>query len=714
MAGGTTRPNATVYLLSDTGMDMQNSIWWDKYAYQDGPKQYQWYWHGVKAHWFKAHSFNSGYWYMNMVNAYQGYVDVGRIPLNDLSIPMWQEGLGSDRASDESRLIPYSEILLGTCDYIMFANGINDQTSQWYYAFVDTIEPINFNTARVHFTIDAIETYGQYFNFGPSMVVRDMQHLERKADNTPNKEYMNYEPEPFTPSNTDYVFQRLGTDQPLVEKSNLGKYSRVLVMSDVSLRESDITPNQYYGGLPSFKMSESSVEGAVYLGIGVYYLPSRKCATLDLLGSYNAIEHLLYTYMVPEKLTSLSGTSGEPIFLGDMQGYVNAGYKGDVIDKLLTPIKFSDKLNATADQDGFEPLNLKCYSSPTTYVSIGDKQGGSLEIDLQNLEEFEVTPSNFFNLRVLLNLSISPNVGSCLYVLNNQEYEGGEHDPMVTLWQMPSYSMTPNNSGYNQDYVEANMRKRMALKYTLLGTGLGMVGSLSKAAISMIPGGTVAGSIAKAGSSLAGNPIGDMGSNLKGYGMRNMLSAITATENAKMKEVYGLPKAVGGSPQGFTRYNMNYAGYEYFFVHQKTSIIKKYDMMYTIYGYQQNEFRYPNINTRRRWTFVQLDTVNIIDKGHTSAVPSWARNQIEERLKSGVTFWNVRWALLGDGDKDADPQSIQSFDDSRIQQNLGHNFVRNYGNFETREYMKENLSIVGGYCDDYSPYPSGNGLLPPD
>lgn len=695
------KPNSTVYLCSDTGMDYNNSIWWDKYAYQDGPKEYQGYWHHVKGLWFKAHSCCSGFWYLTFTSADKGYVQLGRTPLQN-GTPKGEEGLRSQVDDEiENTKVPFADVLLGTCDYMYFTNGVDDDVSRQYFAFIDRIEAVNQNVARVYFTLDAIETYGEYFNFGPSVVTRDMQHLERKADMTPNRPKMNFHPEPLVPSQQDYVFQRFSQTQDIIEKSNLGPYSKLFTVSDVSLAQADITPNTYYGGLPSFKMSEATVEDQVSLGVGVYYLPNRKCATLDLLGSYNAVEHLLYTYMVPEKLVNISG-GPEPVLIRNTAGSMNAEYKSSNPLTLKVPIKFNDNPSTDENADGYMPTNLKCFYSPQCYLSITDCQGGSLEVELQNLAEHEVTPQNYFNLDVLWNMSIAPNVGSCFYVRNLDDIQGGLEDPFVTLWQMPSYAMTPNNSGYNQDYVMANYYKNRALKQVTIGVASG-VGSLALSTVPIL--GVVSEFFQGAGKGLIqGSAMGAIDT----YAKAKDLEA-----TAHIKETFGLPKAVGGMAQGFTRFNMNYTGYAYFFVHLRTEIIKAVDTLMSIIGYAQGEFRYPHINTRRRWTYVQCPNVNIIDKGHKSAVPHWAKQQIQSRLASGVTFWNVRWALMGDGDKDADPSSITSYDDGRIQAVKGHRFVRNYGNLETRNYIAENISIEGGYSADYEDN-KGTGLLDPD
>lgn len=701
------KPNSTVYLCADTGMDWNNSIWWDKYAYQSGPRELQGYWHNVKGLWFKAHACCEGFWYLEMISHNKGFVKVGRTPLNNNSIPQGEAGLHSQVDDDKALAVPFADILLGRCDYIYYTTGYNNDASRQYFGFITDIETLNFDTAIVRFTLDAIQTYGEYFNFGPSLVQRDMQHQEKAFNGVPVRKNMNFQPEPMVPSVNEYVFQRITGPDEIFESSNLGRYDKMFCMSDVSLKTSDITPNPYYGGLPSFKVSDASYEEGVSLGIGGYYIPKRANPVFDLLGSYNAVEHLLYTWLVPSKLCdNLAAAGSDPLFIGNFSSMLADVHKGNKDMTLKVPTKFNDEANIETSGGDYKPVNLKCYYAPLSYVSIADGQGGSMEIELQSLDEYEQSEENFFNLDILMHLSTAPNTGSCLYVKNKTDMEGGLYSPMVTLWQMPSYSMTPNNSGYNNQYVEAASLRGSSMKYVAVGAGLGVANGL----ITTLS--AAGGPITAALGSEVGNLAGRVGGSSVNQGVSNLIHSFETERKAEINETFGLPKAVGGFAQGFTRFNMNHVGYYYFFVHQRTEIIKIADLLFSIYGYSQNAFRYPNINTRRRWTYVQCPDVNIIDKGHKSAVPLWARQQIKQRMSAGITFWNVRWALLGDGDEDTDPRGITSYDAPEIQKNKGHRFVRNYGDLETLDYVKENESVVGGYCPNYTP--NTEGLLEPD
>ena len=171
---------------------------------------------------------------------------------------------------------------------------------------------------------------------------------------------------------------------------------------------------------------------------------------------------------------------------------------------------------------------------------------------------------------------------------------------------------------------------------------------------------------------------------------------------AKANEVYGLPKVAGGLPQGFTQFVMNNPGYEFFFCHLKTDLIKNYDYQLSVMGYTQNKFRYPHINTRKRWTFVQLGNVNMIplaaNNYDNAGVPFAMRQQIMERLAAGITFWNMRYATTGGND--AGRSTITDY--KQIPEDaLYCHWIKNYGDGPDSDECVMNRDDRT-YCPDYS------------
>lgn len=715
------QPNTTVYLCTGTGIDSYNSIWWHKYAYShtnQGDTDDSWW--NTCFQFFKAHSIAHGNWYCTYLDPSRGYFKVGRMPLNDNSIPMGEAGLGSSakQGQIDNPDIPFAECIRAV-DYIIFANDADGFSADIQYAFVDRIDSINHNVAAVYFTIDAIMTYQKFFHLGRSMVVRDMQFQERDGSENgkPVLDNLNKIPEDISPSSSDYVQESVNCPESEYKFTNLGAYGSVLTMTDIDLTSEKIVANPYFGGIASFAPSQSTSVGQTSLGVGVYQLPTNKqCEALTRLGSFDAMEHLLYTYMVPKNMLQPM-TSGEPVFIPDTIAYQRADYcRGNYIIKI--PKQFSAIGAVEANQpntEGYAPLNLKLYTAPFSYYSISDQQGSSIEI----LPQLFYSNANdddeyYFALPIFLQLETAPNVASALYVA---EYMGKEtlYDPLTTLWQMPAYAMTPNASGYNSQLMTAIAYKNVSEKQISTGAGWNFLTTLAIGATGLVGGAigtTIGGPAGAAIGASAGGTIGhavwgstrqvagtDTGS---GAALENQAALLE--ENARLGRQFGLPKAVGGIGSGFTSMWMQNPGYRIFRMHLNNQLLQQLDMYFSIYGYLQNAWRYPHINIRKRWCYVKLGNVNIVpqqaNQYDMGGVPTFARIQIEKRLQAGVTFWNVRHALMGDND--GGPSSVQDYTDGAIQSNKNCNFIRNYGKTPDDQIMIDNLSFTGGYADDYT------------
>lgn len=716
------QPNTTVYLCAGTGIDTSNSIWWHRFAYPSSSVPNDNSWWNTCFQWFKAHSIAEGHWYCTYLDPSRGYFQIGRLPLNDRSIPMGEDGLGSSEQQYliDSEDIPFAECLRGV-DYICFVNdGEVDGVADVQYAFVTNIVSVNYNTARVFFTIDAIMTYQKYFFLGKCMVERDMQFAERVTElGIPNPQQLNLKPEPIEPEDTQYVFQRYANTFGAVQDLNLGQYNRLFVTSDVDLSDPNmIQPNAYYGGLPAFKPAPSTLIGEIgsgsntQLGLGLYYIGNRVNPVFEKLGSFNAMEHILFSYAVPQELAPNIPTS-DIVFINNTNAVYNPKYaEGAPAIELPIPSKINDDVEIVGSS-GFQPINLKTLHAPYCYVSIADKQGGSVEIVPQLLGvNSNIDESFVYKLLLNLRASVAPNTASILYI---DDYKGrlGRRDfPLYTAWQIPSYTMTPNNSGWRLTQISAG-------SYGTIGLTQVAIGGAAVAAIALgvtiatggIGGGVLAtlGNIATAAVPSAGGVsaaalMTHVASGIAGAGGGSIGNAIATKKAANIQRTYGLPKASGGLSDGYTYDTIQSAKYVPYYVHLRTDILKEIDTMFSVYGYTQNAFRFPHINIRKRWCYVQVESANILGLGANNytkgGVPFEMRQQIQERLQSGVTFWNVRHAIMGDGDTGA--SDVTDYTDGRIQSCIHQQFVRNYGATADSEIMKENASWLGSYASDYS------------
>ena len=700
------KPNTTVYLCTGTGLDYNNSVWMHKYAYSNESSDALKEWWNTLFQWFKAHSIAEGFWYYSYTDPMRGYIDVGRTPLSDGS--KGQSGLGNaqKQAEMDSNDYHFSETIK-SIDWIVFANGDGGSPFDVQYCMVDSVNYINYNTARIYFTVDAILTYQKYFWLGRCFVERDMEFGEwnptsgDRLDQVPTLEHINTMPESVAANDSDFITQKIdsdGNNADTLDKMSFGAYTELFCLTDVDLQH--IKSNEWASALPAFDPSESTKIGDVNLGIGVYRVRDRVNEGFTTLGSYNAMEHILSSYVLPKKV--LNDASAPIEFVQDAQAIIKDEYRYGTPKLLKLPTIFNDaNIIKTDGSEGYKAVNFKCYTAPLTYISISDKQGSSVEILPQKIKPtYGVSQEFYFILGLDVNITAAPQMPSNLVITNLADRFGSQDIPFITLWQSPSYCMTPNASGYNQVIAE-NTAKMNGYVQTIAcigtlaasaGAVYGMAASYGAAGAAGAAGAGTGGAVASLGKAVSG-----LAGTVVGIGGKALSFATGAEQKAQMVQSIGLPKTAGGLPNAMTSFNMNSVGYEFFWCHLKTDYIKLADYMFSLTGYTQNAFRYPHINTRKRWCFVKLSSVNIRniagDSYDIGGVPFWARQQIESRLANGVTFWNLRHAL-----NESPIQDYKAIPSSSIKMQ----FVKRYGTTSRSPEMLDNADHDGGYASDYS------------
>lgn len=753
-------PNSTVYLLGGTGMDMNNSIWWHHWAYSDDPRNSS-MWHTVFS-FFKAHSVANGYWYCTYIAPDAGYVDVGKQFLVPDELKH-DTTLGSSalQADLDDPNHPY-QAYLTAIDYMIIANdnldGSASSTIDVQYCFVDLIENINHSTVRIHFTVDALMTYQKYFHFGKCMVDRDMQWQEWKESTMNKIETKNYNriADSVSPDQNSFVFSEMTGSSEAYTETEFGTYNYRLTMSDIMLSADDIQGRDDAPYIPELKPSKKTTFSHYYqlqpdgstadnaescpIGLGVYHLSTNDETdpALIALGSFDAMEHLLYTWCVPYKFFTDFIPPSQAEFIQDIGASIREEYRGNKEYKIRMPHLIQDDKYYTESEpqtkdDTYKPLNAKCYSAPYCYFSVSDNKGGSAEVIPQLLD---IDDDNWFNMKFRMQLCAAPNTLSNWYCTNTLEIQPTYNNPFQTLWQMPTYAMTPNGSGYNNSLVQEQSAINLQSKMIeVSGTGsfaemtnklAGGIGAALGVAIGgavgtavATPAGGVAGAVAGAslgsaagkamGTAITGalqgmtQPAAQQAQSLRGAAYAQMANEAELHEKASQLQTYGLPKAAGGSASGFNLFSAMKPKYTTYFVHLNKDNMRQLDTYFSIFGYRQNKFKMPNINTRSRWCYVRLQTVTYLPIGANNydapGLPSWVQAQITKRLNSGVTFWNLRHKLSGGS------MAIVSLDWQDIPDDaIKCNFVKNYGSGLRSPEMIQNISYVGDFASEYNEY----------
>lgn len=670
------QPNGTIYLCANTGLDYNNSIWTHDFAHTTEDENVGWL--ETLFAWVKAHAVTKGYWHTTYVSPDKGYFDIGRTYIKDRSLV---EESGIAKASNvdfQSNYQAYYEEALQDIDYIVFVNGEGKMTAQTHYAFCTKIESINKNVTRVHFEIDAIMTYQQSFYLGHCSIERELVYEEREAlYGKPNKKFFD----------DDLVTYQQEISENAVSILEFDNQESLVFASDVDLKKisddaagltMDIfslesflqmyqkiyNPPQSQYFKTNVKVSDSkSYELNVKSSPTLFVFNTTKQIGLQKLANLNGLDHILDSYAVPTKLLNAK-IQAEQNTVDSQTNETSFTDRGITFEKNIanyfnvTNIKKLVKIPKMID--GWQPLNLKLFSKNYQYFIITDGTS-SATLSFDDLDNRFSDDSNIIQFNLFVNLSLMKNLASTVNVENSVS-NLNEDSPFLFTICKDRYSLLPSQT-------------RDALKDSQVQQ------DFSKGFVKTI--GNLAMNDIKVDDKLL-TPITNEMTNLS----ISQKSAPKGTGQTKLTNMINQSKGK--------------KGLAIIWRHLDVESMKKIDKFFSMYGYYFTYlYKYPNINTHRHFNYVKLRTVNI--KGtksaysrHGSMLNLTMKNQVIDRLKNGVTFWNLREKLGQAYHKDykSMPKNV-----------LNRAFIGKYDD----NILKENYSFVGGYrSGEYNEY--GNDI----
>ena len=76
----------------------------------------------------------------------------------------------------------------------------------------------------------------------------------------------------------------------------------------------------------------------------------------------------------------------------------------------------------------------------------------------------------------------------------------------------------------------------------------------------------------------------------------------------------------------------------------KDEYLRIIDNYFSMFGYQVNELKVPQISTRRYWNFVKIGQNEIIGTG---SIPKSAFDIINKAFRRGITIWHYSLGIVG-------------------------------------------------------------------
>lgn len=481
-------------------------------------------------------------------------------------------------------------------NYCMYQNS--NYSNKWFYAFITGMEYLNDNTTRVEITTDVFQTWQFDLVYKASYVEREMINI---ASDTPGA---NLVPEGLEGgefkvggsaeitnlecyavwafSNREFIYHPVG-----------GSASTI----DLGLNTGALKVNGIYGQL--FYIAVDFTNGTAYGNVS------------ESLKEGNQSEYVVAHFTVPkvacnDNITDIATNSGVYCIHG------------------ASTASTQSLVSTPASLDGYTPKNAKLRTYPYMYVAFNPAQGSS---KVFRYEDFSLGTPSF---KIISEVNPNPTV----YFIP-QNYRGTSGDSMSDVVSLNGYpqlssridiynSWLAENSGIinvqtNQNYANAQL--------DVIGNSVGLFSGL----------GSMLGTAASGGGTETAGAMGNMLSSaiaLKKTSI-NYDSYIAQLQAQKERQAL-LPDNVtlGGSNATllgyglfndniFTRYTIKY------------QFAKRIDDYFSMYGYQTNELKVPNINNRPYWNYVKTAGINLLGN-----IPQEDLETIKNIFNNGVTLWH--------------------------------------------------------------------------
>lgn len=470
--------------------------------------------------------------------------------------------------------------------YVMYQN--ENYSNKWFYAFITGMEYLNDNTTKISILTDPFQTWQFDITYKASFVEREMIGINADVPGA------------------NLVPENLETGEYKVAGTATITGLTPYLVCAYSGEELAI------GGTTHHFSSLTNVNG---IWSSVAYLVAT--SNTGYVNLYNALMSSNYSEKIVSLFTipALAVDSSHNLVSLDTDIYYMAG-KASATTKTL--------VSTPTTIDGYTPKNAKVRQYPYLYVGFNPPQGNS---KIYRYEDFTSgTPSFKFISEV------NPNPTVYMIPQNYRGVTGDSLSDCATLNGYPQISSKVDvyNSWLAENTGILSVQQNQSYTntmYDIAGGTVGLVSSIFSSAASGFNGGI-------------GSAVGGLGgvatSALDMYKTAANYDYYIAMVNAQKEKQAMLPDNVslGGSNATllgydlmdnniFTRYNIKY------------QFAKRIDDYFSMFGYQTNELKVPNINNRPYWNYVKTQGINIIGN-----IPNEDLEIIKTLFNNGITLWH--------------------------------------------------------------------------
>ena len=461
-------------------------------------------------------------------------------------------------------------------NYCMYKNTAYG--NKWFYCFIEEMTYANDGVTQIKLKTDVWQTWQLSLTFKPSYVLREHVNNDTFGLHT-------------YPENIEYGDYIVNTRENIGTASTMDDCYFVVAVTELigSMYNRWGSSSRVYNGLP---------QGTYLLAMAGDSYTEKYDNLKNLVRSYDAAgksNAIMTMYVVPDSIVSVNPVAITfPAEAGGVE-YSFSAHKLTPATSVKTVMTKSIARNTTID--GYTPKNNKCFCAPYNYLMISNNGGTNVNYAW---EEFSGSNASF-TMRAIVN-------EGCDVKLTPSNYKRtdllGGYDYSISLQKFPSISWSSdfylNWQAYNSKYLEIKTGLSAAR------AGANMIGSMMTGNV----GGMVGGALT----------MGEIAADAQHQITVAEMTPDTAKGNANTGDFnFTVGKTV------FTAYKMSC----------KAEYIKLVDQFFTMFGYQVNTMKVPNITGRRYWNYVKCGQVNI-----TANIPQDDMNEIKRLFNTGITLWH--------------------------------------------------------------------------
>ena len=464
-----------------------------------------------------------------------------------------------------------------TYNYCMYRNDA--YSNKWFYAFITEMRYANDGVTEIELKTDPWQTWCFDINFKRSFVERE--HVSNDTIGAHTIDEGLSTGEPILNSSVDVIFAKADNDYQRI-------VAQVTTLPEIQGDLSSEYKTRIYNGVS---------QGCYFVVLTGYDSLLKFCKWYDSNTKKDAIVAM---FMVPYSMVSnatlkTAGSGSDSFTLG----FLPASYTAKQFN--INNVSYSATLN------GYTPVNRKLYTFPYSYLNVTNNAGTSAIFRYEDFADPTTTKWNCYGV-------LSQGCQIKLYPTN--DYKGSRLNEYASSY---SYGISCGKLpviSWQSDYY-LNWQAQNGAN-NAIQAGLGVFGT----AISTV-----------ANVSKSQNGIESSVAAVKG----GLEVADTIRQAIHEDRVASLvpEQAKGNVNCGDINYTMQKAGFTF----QRMSIRAEYariiDNYFSAYGYRVNEFKTPQISSRRYWNYIKCINVNIIGD-----IPQEDMDEIKSYFNTGITFWH--------------------------------------------------------------------------